>query len=246
LFRTSFEKNFGGKGANQALQCARLGVKTVFCGCVGGDSLGDEYITQLRIENVEAIMKQSNNQGTGVASITVDEGGQNTIVIVQGANLSLTKDEIISREEILFQNSKVLICQNEIPYETTKESLVLAKKYQLISIFNPAPYTKDIEKSLIELCDIVCPNELELSSLTGLATTTNEEIKIAAEFLLSFGCKAVIVTLGSRGAFLAQKSSINNGHEAEFFEVENKVNAIDTVGAGDSFIGFLFFLFITT
>lgn len=228
---TSFETNCGGKGANQIVQCARLNVKSGLLSAVGKDSYGGSYLNQLIKEGVDvSMMKSSESSGTGTASICVDEKGQNFIIIVQGANLEISEEDVRLNEESI-QNSNILLCQNEIPLSSTIESLKLAKKHKTISILNPAPADAKI-LTAVEFCDIICPNEVELSVLTGLPTYTDEEIQTAAAVLLEKGCKAVIVTLGARGAYMKTNTT------SKFFTTST-VEAIDTVGAGDSFIGSL-------
>ena len=230
MFGTSFQTSFGGKGANQAVQCARLGIKVSMAGMVGTDSYGSDYLQQLAKEgvNVDSI-KVSSTKTSGTASIQVDSRGQNSIIIVQGANLDLSPAVVQSLEATIEQAS-IVLCQNEIPVESTKEVLKMCAKHGTVSVLNPAPASAAMV-DLIPLCDIFCPNETELASLSGLPAGTDEEIQRAAERLLSFGCKIVLVTLGARGAYLARAG------ECKFFTEVPQVQAVDTVGAGDSFIG---------
>ena len=229
VFGTSFLKSFGGKGANQAVQCARLGIKVGMAGVVGQDSYGSEYLAQLGAEGVDtSAMRRSDVVNTGTASIQVDQHGQNSIIIVQGANLDFLSEHVVRLEEVI-KTSNVVVCQNEIPQETTLATLQLCKTHGTVSIFNPAPASIDV-LPLLPLCDIVCPNETELATLTGLPTNTDEEVQIAAGQLLDMGCRVVLVTLGARGA------SLNRTGESRIFPAD-QVKAIDTVGAGDSFIG---------
>lgn len=199
-------------------------------GMVGTDSYGSDYLQQLTKEgvNVDAI-KISTTRTSGTASIQVDSRGQNSIIIVQGANLDLLP-AVVQTLESTIEQAKIVLCQNEIPVDSTREVLQLCAKHGTVSVLNPAPAAAAMV-DLIPLCDIFCPNEVELSSLSGLPAGTNEEIQLAAERLLSFGCKIVLVTLGARGACLAR-----NG-ECKFFTDVPQVHAVDTVGAGDSFIG---------
>lgn len=227
---TLFEKNFGGKGANQAVQCGRLGIKVAMNATVGCDEFGSDYIKQFTIEGVDSTyVARSTHLTTGIASISVDQTGQNCIIIVPGANLDFVQTTI-ERNESLISQSKVLICQNEISFDATLASLKYARSHRTIAILNPAPVSESTV-DLLPYCDIICPNETELSSLTGgMPTTTNEEIKVAATSLLSKGCSIVVVTLGERGACIVASN------KCEFISAP-AVKAIDTVGAGDSFIG---------
>lgn len=229
----SFAKNFGGKGANQAVQCARLGVNVSFCGKIGKDAYGNEYRQQLLNEGVNVRnLLESTEQQTGIASITVGDDGSNTIIIIPGSNYDIFSHDIDSfRNEIAEAN--VLICQNELISQSTRKALNIAREVGTISILNPAPVNNKVETmQLISLCDIVCPNEVELSELTTSPVTTNAEIVVAARKLLTeTTCKSVIVTLGARGACIVREN------DSIFLSCDSNVKAIDTVGAGDSFIG---------
>lgn len=236
VFGETFATSFGGKGANQAVQCSRLGLKTAMLGAVGSDTYGSQYKCQLVKEGVEvSSLITKDGYGTGTASIAVDtQSGQNTIIIVPGANLALTANDVTQNEQVI-SLSNVLLCQNEISQEATREALTISKLHGTISVLNPAPASSDV-KSLVSLCDIVCPNETELAVLTDMPTNTNDEIVLASSKLLELGCSIVVVTLGSRGAYSCQAGSSS---ERGTFHSARKVKAIDTVGAGDSFIGTL-------
>jgi ribokinase len=236
---TSFSKNFGGKGANQAVMATRLGVKTTMCGMVGRDTFGDDYKEQLRKEGcgVEHFL-QTAEDSTGIASIAVDNKGQNTIVIVSGANLAISDEDISSFRPVL-ETSCIVLCQNEIKLTRTIEALQLAKGYGCLTIFNPAPASLDCVDAL-PYADIVCPNETELALLTALPTETDAEVIQAANALMEnsrkaeegAGCSLVIVSLGARGACVVSALSAA-------FVPAPVVEAIDTVGAGDCFLGSL-------
>ena len=226
----SFNQSFGGKGSNQAVQCARLGICTKMVGFVGSDGFGADYIEQLKCQHVDTVdIYRSSALGTGTASIQVDNGGQNTIIIVQGANMELLPGCGADFEGIV-RNSRVVLCQNEIPFETTQHILQLCKKNGVVAVLNPAPSSNRM-LDLLPLCDLFCPNETELASLSGLPTDTDEQIQIAAETLIELGCETLLVTLGARGAAVVRRGSFL------FYPTFHRVSAIDTVGAGDSFIG---------
>lgn len=234
VFGSGFAKNYGGKGANQAVQCARLGIDVSMCGCIGTDSLGDEYLKQFETEKVTTTYMSKSEKTTGIASINVDSSGANTIVIVPGANEDIELDTNNQVHLPLVDHIKlanVLICQNEIPFLATLEALKITKTGTTLSILNPAPASLQL-LDLIPFADIVCPNETELCTLTSLSTNTEEEIVIAADKLLSYGCKVIIVTMGEKGAYVATK-------EKNSFIRTSIVKAIDSTGAGDAFIGTL-------
>jgi ribokinase len=206
------------------------------CGRVGDDSLGIDYLNQLKQEGVRTeFMTKSINKTTGIASINVEtSSGANTIVIVPGANEDIQLSLNDESHKVLIEHikgAKILICQNEIPSDATLTALQIARSGDTLSIFNPAPALPSLIDLAI-LADIVCPNETELSTLTSLPTDTEENIARAAAYLLSAGCKVVIVTIGDKGAYLATKKK-------SLFIRATKVTGVDTTGAGDSFIGTL-------
>lgn len=205
------------------------------CGKIGVDKFGQEYFNnfishKINLDN----LKRTSDATTGVACISVDESGTNTIVVIPAANNLITVSDIATAEPS-FISSKVLICQNEIPHQATLEAFKLANKYLTLSIFNPAPALALPELvDIISLADIVCPNEIELGVLTGLPTQTTTEIETAAKQLQNQGgCKVVIVTLGDRGAMIVGLQSTLLVSVPEAY----KCHAVDTVGAGDCFIG---------
>ena len=200
--------------------------------------MGDEYLAQLVAEGVETkyMRRSTNGKSTGIAVINVEtSSGANTIVIIPGANDDLTISDGTDQELIQhIQDAKVLITQNEIPRMTTLKALHLAQAgTQTVSIFNPAPVSDGLAE-LIAVSDIVVPNETELAALTSLPTTTDAEIETAAQKLLSMGCQCCITTLGENGAFVI----VNDGSPGIFLRTSS-VKAVDSTGAGDSFIGTL-------
>jgi ribokinase len=218
----------------KAVQCARLGIDVSMCGCIGQDSLGEDYLKQLEIEKVATpFMTRTAEKSTGVAVINVETtSGANTIVIVPGANenVLLSVDDAAHKQMVEhIKQAHVIICQNEIPLASTLSAMQIAKSGGTLSIFNPAPASRNLLDVAV-VSDIVCPNESELSTLTSLKTNTEEEIAIAADCLLGLGCKVVVVTLGERGAYLATKTK-------KMFIRAEAVAAVDSTGAGDSFIG---------
>jgi ribokinase len=199
-------------------------------GYVGMDGYGAEYLEQLSREGVNTTgISRSETVRTGTASIQVDSRGQNTIIIVQGANLDFLPESFAGLEQTIAQ-SAVVLCQNEIPFETTKHTLQLCQKHHTISVLNPAPASMRMLE-LLPYCDVFCPNETELASLSGLPTDTDDQIRAAGDKLLALGCKVLLVTLGARGACLIRSGQF------VLFPLFYVVTPVDTVGAGDSFIG---------
>ncbi|MFW9972727.1 MAG: ribokinase [Candidatus Odinarchaeota archaeon] len=234
-----FKQFLGGKGANQAVALVRSGAKPIFIGKIGNDLFGDQMISRLKSEgiNMDFIIRDPENP-SGVAFILIDENGENMITVAPGANSKLNVDDINNRKEIIM-NAKIIIVQMEIPTDTIQQILTLASKEKSLKILNPAPL-KPIPIDIIKNVDIIVPNEGELyrlHTLLGFKKITKEgkqKIKQAAREISSLGIKYVITTLGKKGSLLFLKK------ENKFYEITPpKVKAIDTVGAGDCFIGVL-------
>ncbi|KAK2175413.1 hypothetical protein NP493_734g02052 [Ridgeia piscesae] len=227
-----FTVGFGGKGSNQCIAAARLGAKTAMIAQVGNDKFGPDYIQNFRDnENVGLVGDTS----TGVATITVDMDGKNTIVIVSGAN-DLLNEASVGQAENIIRSAKVMVCQLEISPKTTLAAMTLAKKHGVTTIFNPAPAMTSLDPQLFVQADITCPNESEAEMLTGEPVKSVEDAKKAVLSLLDMGCRAAIVTLGDQGAVLATATDRLPQHVPA-----RKVKAVDTTGAGDAFVGALAF-----
>lgn len=224
----SFFMSHGGKGANQAVSIARLGKKVKFFGKVGNDQFGNELLDNLRKEgiDVEAIIKENNS--SGLATITLDSKGENSIIVISGANGMVDKNYIDENKSFSYKG-KMLLCQLEIPYETVLYAFSLAKSKEMITVLNPAPAKEKIDKLLL-LTDILICNETEFDILTGEETGTIEEIVEKSPILFDKGIKDLIITLGAKGVLYINKET------SKYYEAY-KVEAIDTTAAGDSFIG---------
>ncbi|XP_055880344.1 ribokinase-like isoform X2 [Biomphalaria glabrata] len=235
LTGTRFETGFGGKGANQCVAAAKLGAKTALVGKLGEDVFGVQYLSNLLSNNINCEHVQSlKTASTGVASIFVGNDGSNCIVIVPGANNLLSVDDV-NQAEALISSSKLVVCQNEIPQETTLAALKLAKKCGVKTIFNPAPADKDLDLELFSLPDFFCANETEASLLLNQEVSDVESAKKACHQLIeSKGCNTVIITLGEKGVVYQTRINLEVEHIPA-----TPVTAIDTTGAGDSFIGSL-------
>ncbi|KAK0059912.1 ribokinase [Biomphalaria pfeifferi] len=235
LTGTRFETGFGGKGANQCVAAAKLGAKTALVGKLGEDVFGEQYLSNLLSNNINCEHVQSlKTASTGVASIFVGNDGSNFIVIVPGANNLLSVDDV-NKAEALISSSKLVVCQNEIPQETTLAALKLAKKCGVKTIFNPAPADKDLDLELFSLPDFFCANETEASLLLNQEVSDVESAKKACHQLIeSKGCNTVIITLGDKGVVYQTRINLEVEHIPA-----TQVTAIDTTGAGDSFIGSL-------
>ena len=235
----TFKQFLGGKGANQAVASVRSGSNTIFIGKIGKDSFGDQMVSRLIDEgiNTNYIIRDSQER-SGVAFILIDENGENMISVAPGANYNLKPEEIRSKTKII-RNANSIVVQMEIPIETIQEIFKIASEGNAIKILNPAPL-KLIPIDILSKVDIIIPNEGELyrlHSLLGfnkLMEEGKQKIVQVSKDLANLGLKFIITTLGNRGCLIFEKRT------DKFFEVAApKVNTVDTVGAGDCFIGVL-------
>jgi ribokinase len=235
----TFKQFLGGKGANQSVASVRSGAKTVFIGKIGEDLFGDQMISRLKSEgiNTDHIFKDP-QEPSGIAFILINERGENMISVAPGANVKLNSKEIRSKKSLI-KNASVVVVQMEIPIDTIEEIFSIASEGDAIKILNPAPLKK-IPLSLIRKIDIIIPNEGELYQLhshLGLKSLENEgkqKIIQASKEISDLGINYVITTLGAKGCIIYTKK------ENKHYEIPTiKVDAVDTVGAGDCFIGVL-------
>ncbi len=216
----------GGKGANQAVAMGKLGATVELIGVLGADGNGDILRDNLNkmnvINNRIKVMPQT---PTGVALIMVNESGDNSIVVIPGANAGLMPIDV---KEEWFEGVSLVVCQLETPVETVEMVLKMAKKLGVKTILNPAP-ARALSNELLSAVDLLVPNETEFETLTGIFIKTEEDLKKGYQKLHQLGIKELLVTLGSKGSWYY------NGED--FIEVAaQKVKAIDTTAAGDSFI----------
>lgn len=232
LHGSEFQMGFGGKGANQAVMAARLGADVVMIGKVGRDIFGENTLENFASVGVDTThVEFADEAASGVAPIAVDEAGNNAIIIVMGANDLITDAQIeAARADIAA--SDVLVCQLEIPLGANLKALSVAKEQGVTTILNPAPARQDLPERIYELSDVICPNESETEILTGHSVDDRQEAESAARLLLERGASAVILTLGARGALLVTQ------HDAVHVPAQ-QVDAVDSTGAGDAFIGSL-------
>ncbi|MBL1407621.1 ribokinase [Sphingobacterium faecale] len=226
-----FFMNLGGKGANQAVAAARLGAEVQFITKVGDDLFGQDAIKQLRNENIDAsAIAIDRKRSSGVALITVDKNGENNIVVASGANAALNFEDNMVLEKTITADTIVLV-QLEIPLATIEQVCGFAKKRGATVVLNPAPATT-LSAGIMQAVDIITPNQQEAEMLSGIAVIDEKTAKLAAIKISSLGPKAVLITMGSKGAYLYE-----NG-DAKFMEAY-KVVAVDTTAAGDVFNGAL-------
>ncbi|AEH50559.1 ribokinase [Pseudothermotoga thermarum] len=218
----SFERFSGGKGANQAVTCKKMGADVYFLTCTGNDSNG-QFVREklLEVGLKEGIQIVDATNGFALIELTVD--GRNRIIIYPGSYGLLTPDVLFQHTEELLRCG-ILLLQNEIPFETTYHAAKLFKENGKTVIFDPAP-AHGVDKGIFRYVDIVTPNEVEGQILTG----EKEKEKIV-EKLLELGCKNVLLKLGEKGCLLV-------GELGRFEIPAFKVQAVDTTAAGDVFNG---------
>lgn len=224
-----FTTGYGGKGANQAVMAAQLGAEVTFIARVGDDAFGRDMLEHFLRERIDTrFVTPTAGTATGVAVITVDGGGYNHIVVIPGANGQLTPQDVEAARPAI-EAAGVLVCQMEVPMAANLAAMRIASAAGVPVAFNPAPATADVPEEAYRLSAVFCPNEHEAALLTG----TRDEAA-AARALLGRGARNVVITLGERGCLLATADGI---HELP----GERVEAVDTTGAGDAFVGSLAF-----
>jgi ribokinase len=227
----TFQTIPGGKGANQAVACARLGVDTYMVGRVGGDVFGTRLKIELENAGVDhANVAIDNNISSGVALIAVEDSAENIIIVVPGANGDVGEQDLLRLEDVLAQ-SKVLLLQLEIPLKAVIAAARLARENHVKVILDPAP-AQALPDEIYPLLDIITPNETETERLVGFPIKTRGDAARAARNLKERGVQDVIIKMGSHGAFALI------GDQENFYE-SFQVKAVDTVAAGDAFNGAL-------
>lgn len=221
----------GGKGANQAVAAARAGADVTLVACVGRDMFGDRAIAGLKADKINTRhIRRDPKAPSGVALIFVAESGENSIAVATGANAKLMSKDV-QAAEAAFKNADMLVMQLETSIPAITTAARLAKKYNVPIVLNPAP-AAPLAPSLLKLVSIITPNETEAEFLTGIKVTDTASAEAAARVLLGKGVKNVIITLGSKGAYLC------NAETSELIP-SRKVKAVDTTAAGDTFNGAL-------
>lgn len=220
----------GGKGANQAYTAAKLGGKVKMLGCIGNDDFGEmqrNNLTECGVDTSD--LKRLKSQGTGMASIYVDEYGDNTIVVVPGANMECNVSYLKEYDHVL-QECDYVILQMEIARDAIYYAIKRAKELGKTVILNPAPVPDALPGEIFSRLDYITPNETELMKLCGKEGDSVRDYTEGARELLKRGAKNVLVTMGKKGALFV------NREREEVFPAR-KVLAVDTTAAGDCFNG---------
>lgn len=220
----------GGKGANQACAAGKLKGNVSMLGLVGDDEIGDKLINNLKLVNVDVSrIEKSENINSGLALINVNSKGNNSIVVLPGAN-GKCDIKYIEKNIDIIEKSDIVLLQMEIPVETVEYVIAVSKNLKKQVILNPAPAPDSLSDGVLSNIDILTPNETELEKISGKNVKTVEDAIEASKSLLSRGVKNIIATLGEKGALLVNKDEVK-----EFKAL--KVEAVDTTAAGDSFNG---------
>ncbi len=220
----------GGKGANQACSVGKLGGLVKILGCIGDDEFGHIQIEALKSSFVNTdFLKIREDSKTGTALIYITREGNNSIIVIPGANLACNT-EYLKQADQLFQECDIVLLQMEIPHDAIYYAINRAKELNKVVILNPAPAPNAIPDDILSKIDFLIPNESEIQRLVQGTELDLESMENATNYFLRKGVGNVIVTLGERGALYA------NGEKVSIHPVR-KVVAKDTTAAGDSFIG---------
>ncbi|TLP46159.1 ribokinase [Cohaesibacter sp. CAU 1516] len=231
LHGDTYGLGLGGKGCNQAVACVKLGAQTAMIGRIGPDMFGETALKALTELNVptDHIYSDPDNK-TGIAVIGVDEKAENCITVIGGANMAIDESDVV-RSQAVFKASDILLLQLEIPMQAGLKAAALVREAGGRVIFDPAPAPAEgLADAVLSQIDIITPNETETGLLTGLRPSNRAEAAEAATRLRARGVPVAIIKLGAHGVYF--QSATEEGFVEPF-----KVEAIDTVAAGDCFNG---------
>ncbi|MEN6578481.1 MAG: ribokinase [Phycisphaerales bacterium] len=221
----------GGKGANQAVAAAKLGARVHFVARLGNDLFGRKSLDNFRLEGVDTTyVSLTSDAPSGVALITVDEAGNNAIVVAPGANARLSPEDV-RRAEAEIRSAGAVVAQLEVPIATVACAAEIAHEAGVPFLLNPAP-AQPLDAALLEKVAVMTPNESEAQILTGIEVVDDDSARKAARKLLDAGVKAAIVTMGAKGFLLAETGATE-------FVPAMQVKAVDATAAGDAFMGSL-------
>lgn len=225
-----FQMGCGGKGANQAIAASRLGAEVRMITRVGSDMFAQGTIDNFEKNGIDTTWVLSTEGSSGVAPIFVDQDSNNSILIIKGANNKLSPADIEDAEEAIAETTLVVL-QLEIPLETVYATIDIANKHNIPVLLNPAPADATLDPEYVGKCTYFVPNETELSLLVGKDLTELDEIEEAATGLIADSkLEHLLVTLGARGVLWVTHDDV------QLIESVT-VDAQDTTGAGDAFIG---------
>ena len=231
LLGGKFFMNPGGKGANQAVAAARLGGKVLFIAKVGNDPFGVRAVDQYKAEGINTKhVVVDKEHPSGVALILVDAHGENSIAVASGANAHLMPQDIDNARGAI-EDGDILLMQLETPLETVEHAALLAKQLGKKVILNPAP-AHPLPESLLRNLYMLIANETEAEFISGTKISDMDSVARAADIICGKGVENVVITLGSKGAFVKERGAY---HQVQGL----KVKAVDATAAGDTFCGAL-------
>lgn len=221
----------GGKGANQAVAISRLGSPVTFIAKVGRDMFGDRAVEQYAAEGIDtSTILRDEDAPSGVALITVDDAGENSIVVAGGANNKITVADVDSMRDRI-ESADYLLMQLEVPMPVVEYAAAIAFDAGVKVVLNPAPAAK-LSDGLLSKCYMLTPNEKECGIIAGIRVENDEQAETAAELLIAKGVQNVVVTLGGKG------SLYKSATERELIPAY-RVKSVDTTAAGDTYNGAL-------
>jgi ribokinase len=230
----------GGKGANQAIACARMGAEVWMAGCVGSDAFGEALIAGLEADGVRCDhVRRHPTAPSGTAVILIDATGENSIVVATGANAGLGEGDLTRVDD--FGGFDVVLTQLEAPLGAVRATLARAREAGVTSVLDAGPPT-EAAKVLIGEPDVISPNETEAKALLGIPVTEELQPAEAADRLIAAGARNVVLKLGAEGALVCSRgtrsrsSAAGSGHVPALQRVPAfKIDPVDTTGAGDAF-----------
>lgn len=228
---TDFFMAPGGKGANQAVAAAKLGADVIFIARLGKDVFAEKSLENFKNVNIDTkYIEQLDDVPSGTAIISIEDSGQNSIIVIPGANSKLSGADV-EKGEADIASAAVVVAQLEGPLETVERTAEIAKVNNIPFILDPAP-ARPLSDELLGMVDIIKPNETETEILTDITVKDDTSAAKAADVLLAKGIKTVIITLGDKGFMLATKDN-------KEMIPSHKVEVVDTTAAGDAFTGAL-------
>jgi ribokinase len=229
IFGKKFDLGFGGKGANQAVAARLCGANVGMVAKVGNDLFGPATIKNFESQGIDATyVRIAEGVSSGVAPIFVDPSGQNRIIVVKGANDTLSPEDVDAAAPLL-RKADTIVMQFEIPLRTVYHTVKFAKTHGIRCIVNPAP-AQPVNYKEAGAADYFIPNESEAEAITGMPVDSIDDARKCAEFMVRQGMWRVVITLGERGSLAA-------GQDRMELIPAFKVHTVDTTGAGDAFIG---------
>ncbi|KAL4463941.1 hypothetical protein ABPG74_005878 [Tetrahymena malaccensis] len=237
----SFIKN-GGKGANQAVAAAKLGAKTIFAGQFGQDKYGDGLVEEMSQAGVDmSKVRRLANVQTGQAIITLNKKGENSIIIVGGANTHYDHLNVLPQEfKDAIQSSRITLLQKEIPLEISKLAAIYAKQHNKLVMLDCGGRDEDIPEELLQNIDFISPNQSELKRVMNINSSSHEEItvdEIRQQLLSKYPNLTVVLKEGSKGSAVITKTDHLHVDSASLIkpDILNTYKIVDTTGAGDCF-----------